>query len=203
MALSLTCLLLLASAAPAQDKTRGGIKGRVRVEVGSPAGVAVIVRRGDDEVGRATTGEKGDFEVRGLAPGSYGLTFRKAGLKVGKTDGVDVRAGKTRSLGDRFYMSLDEGSLAIIQGSTFHQSGMSLTGARVELSIVLPDGTAKKVDSRVSSSELGRFVFKRTPEAARYRLTASAPKMQPATGEVVVDGAAIYRIALTLSPAAK
>lgn len=200
MTLGLTAVLLLASVVAAQDKTTGNVKGKVRVESGSPAGVSVIVLRGDDEVSRAATNEKGEFEVRGLKPGTYGLTFRKVGLKVGKVEDVEVRAGKTRSLSSGLYMTLDEGSLAIIQGSTFRQSGRSLPGARVELSVVRADGTVKKLDSRVSSSELGRFVFKLTPEAARYRLTATAPKMEAATEEVAVDGAAIYRVALTLAP---
>ncbi len=203
LVLSLTFLLLLAPVATAQDKTKGGIKGKVRVESGSPAGVSVVVREGEDEVARTTTSEKGEFEVRGLAPGFYGLTFRKAGLKIGRAENIEVRAGKMRSLSDRLYMTLDEGSLAIIQGSTFLQSGLSLPGARVELSVVRPDGTVRKIDNRVSSSELGRFVFKLAPEAARYRLTATAANMQPATEEVIVDGAAIYRVALKLTPAPK
>ena len=196
-------LLALAAAAPAQEKTTGGVKGKVRVESGSAAGVSVVVSRGDDEVSRAATDEKGEFEVRGLRPGSYTLTFRKAGLKVGKAEDVEVRAGKTRTLGDRLYMTLDEGSLALIQGSVFTRGGRSLPGARVELSLVRPDGTVKKIDSRVSSSELGRFVFKLTPEPARYRLTATASNMEPSMTEVAVDGASIYRVALTLAPSGK
>ncbi|HEX7174972.1 MAG TPA: carboxypeptidase-like regulatory domain-containing protein [Pyrinomonadaceae bacterium] len=206
--LFLSLLLLSAAtavAAPAQqqDKTTGGVKGKVRVETGSSAGVTVVVRRGDDEVRSATTDGRGEFEVRGLKPGSYGLTFRKTGLKVGKVEGVEVRAGKVRSLGGGLYMSMDEGALAIIQGSVFNQDGKSLTGAKVELALLSPDGAAKKLESRLSSIETGRFVFKLTPEAARYRLTATAPGRQPATQEVTVDGAAIYRVALSLAPAAK
>lgn len=201
----LLALLLSASAAAAapQDKATGGVKGKVRVETGSAAGVTVVVRRGDDEVTSATTNDRGEFEVRGLRPGSYGLTFRKAGLKVGKMENLEVRAGKVRSISDRLYMTLDEGSLAIIQGSVFDQNGRSLRGVRVELLLVRADGSVKKIDNRVSSSELGRFVFKLTPETARYRLTATASKMGPATSEVEVDGAATYRVALTLAPAAK
>lgn len=196
-------LLLAAVAAAAQDKTTGGVKGKVRVEAGAASGVTVVVRRGEAEVASATTDGRGEFEVRGLKPGSYGLTFRKAGLKVGKAEGVEVRAGKMRALGERLYMSLDEGALAIIQGSVFNQDGRSLSGVKVELALVLPDGAAKKVESRVSSIETGRFVFKLTPEAARYRLTATASNRLTATQEVEVDGAAIYRVALSLAPAAK
>jgi hypothetical protein len=199
--LLLTCVAVGAEAA--QDKTTGGVKGKVRVEAGSAAGVTVVVRRGEDTVTSIETDGRGEFEVRGLKPGSYGLTFRKAGLKVGKVEGVEVRAGKTRTLGGGLYMSMDEGALAIIQGSVFNQDGRSMSGVKVELALLLPDGTAKKVESRVSSIETGRFVFKLTPEAARYRLTATASNRQPATQDVEVDGAAIYRVALSLAPAAK
>lgn len=195
-------LLLAASCAAAvaaQDKTTGGLKGKVRVEAGSPAGVTVAAVRGEDEVARAKTGERGEFELCGLRPGSYGLTFRKAGLKVGRVEGVEVRAGKVRTVGGNLYMTLDEGTLAIIQGSVFDQDGRSLRGAKVELALVRPDGTLKKVDNRISSSELGRFVFRLTPEAARYRLTATAPDKAPASQDVEVDGAAVYRVALSLA----
>lgn len=198
-AISALLILVCASVLVAQDKTTGGLKGKVRVEAGSPAGVTVAARRGEDEVARATTGDKGEFELRGLRPGSYGLTFRKAGLKVGRVEGVEVRAGKVRTVGGNLYMSLDEGSLAIIQGSVFDQDGRSLRGAKVELALVQSDGTLKKVDTRVSSSELGRFVFRLTPEAARYRLTATAPKMEAASQDVEVEGAAVYRVALSLA----
>lgn len=202
IACAVASLLLAAAAAGAQDKTTGGVRGRVRVETGAPSGVSVVVRRGESEVARTTTSDRGEFEFAGLRPGSYGLTFRKAGLKVGQLEHVEVRAGKVNKLSER-YMSVDEGSLAIIQGSVFDQDGRSLGGARVEIHRLLPDGTTKKLDSRVSSAELGRFVFKLTPEAARYRLTATASKRQPASHELEVDGAAIYRVALSLAPSAK
>jgi hypothetical protein len=195
----LLVLICAASAAAAQDKTTGGLKGKVRVESGSPAGVTVAARRGEDEVSHVTTNDKGEFELRGLRPGPYGLTFRKAGLKVGRVEGVEVRAGKVRTVGGNLYMTLDEGSLAIIQGSVFDQEGRSLRGAKVELALVQADGTLKKIDSRVSSIELGRFVFKLTPETARYRLTATAPNKAAASEDVEVDGAAVYRVALSLA----
>ena len=201
--ISFLLLTLLAATSTAQDRTTGGLKGKVRVEAGSPEGVTVVVRRGDDEVSRATTNGKGEFEVRGLRPGSYGVTFRKVGLKVGKVEDVEVKAGKTRSVGGGLYMSMDEGALAIVQGSVFDEEGRSLRGAKVEIALVEPGGALKKLESRLSSSETGRFVFKLTPEPARYRLTATASNRQAATEELVIDGAAIYRVALTLAREAK
>jgi len=93
-------VLVCAVAAMAQDKTVGAIKGKVRVETGTPAGVTVTVRRGETEVGRSTTNKDGDFVVSKLTPGVYGLTFRKPGLSIGTIEDVEVKAGKTRSLGD-------------------------------------------------------------------------------------------------------
>ena len=76
-------ILLVASSAIAQDKTVGAIKGKVRVETGTPAGVTVVVRRGETEVTRSTTNKDGEFVVSKLTPGIYGVTFRKPGLSIG------------------------------------------------------------------------------------------------------------------------
>jgi hypothetical protein len=200
---------LSASANAAQKKskkpapTTGVISGRVRVDAGmSPAGVGVTVRRGEEEVAHASTDAKGEFEVRDVQPGSYGLTLRKAGLQVGKMEGVEVRAGKTVSLKDRLFLPVDEGAIAHLRGSVFRADGRSLPGAKVELERVEADGSSRKLDSRVSNGT-GSFAFRLPPEHARYRVTAKADGMQPVTEEVNIDGAAIFRVALSLSPASK
>lgn len=200
-------VLLVALACPAAaQKTRpttGGVKGRVRVEGGhTPSNVVVTVRQGEREVATTRTGKGGEFEVRGLAAGVYGLTFRKPGLSTGQMEGIEVRAGKTRSLPDRLYMPVDEGSLAFVRGAVFDQEGRSFRGAQVELWRLLPDGSAKRLDRRVAS-DIGSFSFRLPPEAARYRVTAKADGMREDAKEVEVDGAAIFRVALTLVPAAK
>ena len=183
--------------------TTGGISGRVRVDSGaSPSGVSVKVRRGDEELAETQTNAKGEFEVQGLAPGSYGMTFRKAGLQVGKVEDITVRAGKTVSLKNNLFLGLDEGALALLRGSVFNVEGRSLPGARVELARVEADGSLKKLDTRVSNST-GSFGFKLPPDRARYRLTVKADDAQTASQDVEVDGAAIYRVAVTLNPAAK
>src|SRR5215813_9717429 len=51
-------------AAVAQDKNTGTIKGRVRVEKGSAAGVLVVLRQGDRDVRRVETDRKGEFTMR-------------------------------------------------------------------------------------------------------------------------------------------
>ena len=189
--LSVTCL--------AQDKTSGAIKGKVRVEKGSPAGVAVILRQGEREVTRTTTDKKGDFVIARVAPGVYGVTLRKPGLSVGSIEPVEVKAGKTRTLGDRLILSVDEGSIAFIRGSVFTEAGRSVPGVRVELARIVAENSMQKIDFRITG-ETGEFVFRLPPEAARYRLTLKGDGLEPASKDVAVDSAAVYRVALTVKP---
>ena len=192
-------VLVCAVAAMAQDKTVGAIKGKVRVETGTPAGVTVTVRRGETEVGRSTTNKDGDFVVSKLTPGVYGLTFRKPGLSIGTIEDVEVKAGKTRSLGDRLVLTIDEGSIAFLSGSVFTAEGRSVPNAKVELARILEDGSTKKIDGRVTT-ETGSFKFRLSPEPGKYRVTVKRDGSEPVTKDVEVDGAAIYRIALSLPP---
>jgi len=184
----------------AQDRATGGIKGKVKVETGTPGGVSVIVRRGDREVARGITDKNGEFIVSRLAPGRYGVTLRKAGLSVGSLEDVEVKAGKTRSLGDRLVLSIDEGSIAFIRGSVFNQNDRSVPNVRIELSRIEGDGTARKIDGRVTN-EIGSFVFRLSPEVARYRVTAKPNGGEPVSKDIEIDGAAIYRVALSIKPA--
>jgi hypothetical protein len=183
----------------AQDKSTGAIKGKVRVETGTPSGVTVLVRRGDKEVARAETQKNGEFLVSRLEPGKYGLTFRKAGLSIGTMEDVEVKAGKTRSLGDRLILTIDEGSIAFIGGSVFTADGRSVANAKVELARVMEDGTVKKVDGRITT-ETGSFKFRLSPEPAKYRVSVKTGGAEPISKDVEIDGAAVYRVALSLPP---
>ncbi|MFS8086296.1 MAG: carboxypeptidase regulatory-like domain-containing protein, partial [Acidobacteriota bacterium] len=197
-----TLLLLVSFACLAQDKGTGAIKGKVRVEKGSPAGAAVILRQADHEVTRVTTDKKGDFLIAHIAPGIYGLTVRKPGLAVGSVENIEVKGGKTRALGDRLILSVDEGSIAFIRGSVFNEDGRSVRGVRVELSRIIDEQSTEKIDARVTG-ETGEFVFRLPPDAAKYRLTVKTDGAQLDSRDVTVDGAAIYRIALTFKPVPK
>ncbi|MCA1634661.1 MAG: carboxypeptidase-like regulatory domain-containing protein [Acidobacteria bacterium] len=201
LAVALGLLNAGASAQRRTPPTTGGIKGRVKVEKGSAAGIGVSIWQGEREVANATTEGKGAFEVRGIAPGTYALTLRKPGLRVGRMSEVEIRAGKVTSLKD-FYLPIDEGSIAFLRGSVFYPSGRSVAGARVEVALVAADGTLKRIDSRVTT-EYGTFSFRLPPEPARYRVTVKAGGMETATSDVEIDSAAIFRVALTLTPAAK
>lgn len=191
------CLLLIASIACfAQDKGTASIKGKVRVEKGSPSGVSVILMQGEREVSQSTTNNKGDFVISRVNPGTYSIKFRKAGLSVGTIDDISVKAGQNRTLGDRLYLTVDEGSIIFIRGSVFTEEGRSVPGARVDLSRVIDGDSIQKLDSRVTG-ETGEFVFRLPPDVGKYRLTLKADGTEPATKDVEVDNAAVYRVALT------
>lgn len=197
--LTLAVMMAAAAVSLAQDKSVGAIKGKVRVETGTPSGVTVVVRRGETEVARVETQKNGEFLVSRLTPGKYGLTFRKAGLSIGTMEDVEVKAGKTRSLGDRLILTIDEGSIAFIGGSVFAADGRSVPNARVELSRIMEDGSVKKIDGRVTT-ETGSFKFRLSPEPAKYRVSVKAGGAEPVTKDVEIDGAAVYRVALSLPP---
>lgn len=192
-------LFLPAGSIFAQDRSSGGIKGKVTVETGTPGGVSVIVRQGEREVARGVTDKNGEFVVSRLAPGRYGVTLRKPGLSVGTIEDIEVKAGQTRSLGNRLRLSIDEGSIAFIRGSVFNQDDRSVPNVRIELAKIEDDGTARKIDGRVTN-EIGAFVFRLTPDAAKYRVTAKPNGGDPVSKDVEIDGAAVYRIALSLKP---
>jgi hypothetical protein len=61
------------------------------------------------------------------------------------------------------------------------------------------DGTAKKIDGRVTN-EIGSFTFRLTPDVARYRVTAKPKAGDPVSKDVEIDGAAVYRVALSIKP---
>ncbi|MDQ3668421.1 MAG: carboxypeptidase-like regulatory domain-containing protein [Acidobacteriota bacterium] len=195
-------LLFLGAASMAQDRSTGGIKGKVRVETGAPAGVTVVIRQNEREVNRVVTDKGGSFLVQRLPAGRYALTFRKPGLSVGTVENVEVKAGKTRSLGDRLILTIDEGSIAFIRGSVFNQGGRSVAGVKVELAKIQADGSAKKIDGRVTN-ETGSFVFRLTPEIAKYRITVKSGNAEPVSQDVEIDGAAVYRVALSVPAAHK
>jgi len=142
---TLLLLALLAFGVAAQkNKTTGSIKGKVKAESGSVEGVRVTARQGERELAEATTDRKGQFEIAGLAPGRYSITFRKPGLSLAEIKDFEVIAGKTRSLGGDLVLPVDEGSLVFIKGSVFNAEGLSLRGAQIELARIDSDGMTKK-----------------------------------------------------------
>lgn len=194
-------IALAAFGVTAQDRTSGGIKGKVRVETGAPSGVAVIVRQDEREVARGVTDRNGEFLITKLPPGIYGITLRKPGLSVGTIEHIEVKAGKPRSVGDRLILSIDEGSIAFIKGSVFNQDDRSAPNVRIELAKIEADGTTRKIDGRITN-EIGSFTFRLTPDVAKYRVTAKPSGGDAVSKDVEIDGPAVYRVALSLKPAA-
>jgi hypothetical protein len=197
----LVVILISAGISSGQDKDKslGSIKGKVRVETGAPSGVTVVVRRGETEVTRGTTDKDGGFLISRLTPGIYGLTFRKPGLSIGSIEDVEVKAGKTRSLGDRLILTIDEGSIAFLSGSVFNANGRSVPNAKVDLFRILEDGSTKKIDGRITT-ETGSFKFRLSPDQGKYRVSVKTEGAEPITKDVEIDGAAVYRVALSLPP---
>lgn len=199
--LVIALLLLTAVACLAQDKTTAALKGKVKVEQGSAGGVAVILLQGDKEITRSATDKRGDFVIGHIAPGLYAVTFRKPGLAVGSIPNLDLKAGQTRSIHD-LVLGIDDGSIAFLRGSVFTESGRSVPGVRVELARIVSENSLQKIDARVTG-ETGEFVFRLSPETAKYRVTVKAEGAQPVSKDVEVDGAAVFRVALTLKPVPK
>lgn len=190
-----TLWLLISVAGVAQDKSTARIKGKVRVEKGSPSGVAVIVLQGEHEVMRTTSDRKGDFVLTRVPPGNYSIKFRKGGLAVGTIDDVLLKAGQTRTFKD-LMLTIDEGSIVFIRGSVFSEGGRSVPGVRVELARVISENAIQKLDSRVTG-ETGEFVFRLPPDPGKYRLTLKADGTEASSKDVEVESAAVYRVALT------
>jgi hypothetical protein len=189
-------LVALSFVCAAQDKTTGLIKGKVRVERGSPSGVAVVLLDGDREVARVQSDKKGDFAIPHVPPGVYSVRFRKPGLMVGMIDDIAVKAGQTRALGDRLYLSVDAGSIALINVSVFDEVGRSVPDVRVDLAKIISDKEVEKIDTHVTD-ESGQFVFRLPPAQARYRLTIMASEAERVSKDVEIEQAARYSVALT------
>lgn len=196
---ALAIFLSVVASVAAQERTTGSIRGRVRVDSGDgAAGVIVTARQGEREVSNTTTDNRGEFTLSNLAPGIYSLVFRRPGLRVGTLDQIEVRAGQVRRLADRLFLPIDEGTLALVRGSVFNAGGRSLRGARVEIARVNPDGSLRRIGNPRVTNDMGEFAFRLPPSDALYRVTATISGAQPASGDVRVEGPAIYRLALTL-----
>ena len=99
----LAALLSLAAApvfAQATGTTTGDLRGQVRDGEGTPLpGVEVTAANVETSLTRsATTGESGEFVLRFLPPGSYGVTAVQKGLQTLRVERVGVAVGSTVQL---------------------------------------------------------------------------------------------------------
>ncbi len=175
----------------------GGLKGKVRSDEGdSIPGAIITIRQDGDDLKSAKSDNKGNFSMDGVKPGRYNIVFRKAGYTSGLMYNVEVVGKKTRDLGDRLILKLDDGFLVIINGSAYDQRGFAIYGAKVKIEKILADGSTKKLDTGYTS-RTGEFTFRYSDEVAKFRVTVSAKGVE-ASKDVEVEEAATYRVAITL-----
>jgi iron complex outermembrane receptor protein len=84
------CAALIAGEVDAAAGETGSIQGSVQLEDGTPVGGVTVGVAGGRPT--ATTGQNGRFQLPGLTPGSYDLTFR-LGSHEATEEGVEVAAG--------------------------------------------------------------------------------------------------------------
>lgn len=175
----------------------GALKGKVRNNSGQAIrDASITLTRGSEDIKAVRSSSDGSFELKGIEPGFYGLRVDADGYASGSLFSLEIKKGKTRDLGDKLFLRVDQGTLVILRGSVFFKEGTSVTGAKVELERINADGTAKEVGSTTSSVS-GEFVFRQPPGAGKYRVTA---KYNGVTGtkEISVENAAEYRLAISL-----
>lgn len=195
--ISFVLLLSLFITAVAVAQETGSIKGKVRNTDGDKiANVEVTARRDGKNLKSVKTDSDGDFKISGLDVGKYNVVFEKDGLSTGVLYNVEVRGKKTNNLKDRLVMTVDQGTLTIIEASVFNENGFSLPGAKVIIEEVLTDGKTKEVGSGYSSRD-GDVIFRFEERPTTYRVTATVKDLS-VSKEIEVNEAAIYRTAITL-----
>ncbi len=191
----LVALFTFATSIAAQQT--GSVKGKVRDSKGKGLeSVSVSVRKDGKDVKTGLTDKKGDFRFSGLAVGTYNLVFEKNGYSGGVLYDIEIREKKTNSLRRSIVLTVDQGTLVIIEASVFSPNGFSIYGAKVVIEEIRNDGTSKEVGSGYTSRD-GDVLFRFPQGATRYRVTASAKKIS-ASKIIEVNEAAIYRTAITL-----
>lgn len=185
----------LSSAALAQGT--GGLKGKVRTVSGNGIpNATVTISQNDVVLKTVNTDEKGNFVLDALASGKYKVLFDAKGYSSGVLYNVEVRKKIVHDLGDRLMLTVDRGTLLIVEGSVFYKEGTSVTGAKVECEQIFADGSTKKIGSTETSGD-GEFRFKMPEGPTKLRFKATL-KGSAATKELEVDQAAVYRLAITL-----
>jgi hypothetical protein len=146
------------------------------------------------------TDGKGEFVLAGLKPGVYAFVFNKEGLSEGTLTNVEVKQGSIITL-KRLIMGVDKGKLANVRGSVFDPGGRIVRGAKIEIFKVMGDG-ARKLGERYSDGA-GEFTYRLSPEAATYRFTVSIEGAETTSKNLEINGAEVYRFAITLKPEKK
>jgi hypothetical protein len=193
---SFAFLALMLTTAAAVLAQAGGLKGKVRTNSGQGiAGAVVTITYGGKDVKSGRSDPSGIFLINGIEPGTYTLRVEARGYASGALFGVEIK-NKVKDLGDKLFLTVDQGSQVILRGSVFFKEGTSVTRAKVELERARSDGSFERVGS-TETNVSGEFVFRQPPGAATYRVTAKY-KGVTAVKEVSVDNPAVYRVAVSL-----
>lgn len=200
--LLLTAFFFFSFLAAAAQET-GGVKGKVRTSKSEAlSGVSVTAQKDGKDLKTAITDKVGSFEMNNLEIGDYTLVFNKQGYNSGILYNVEIKKNKTRDLGNRLILAVDQGTQVIIKGVVFDENGRSVRGANVEIEKKQSDGSYEKIASTTSSYGIeplatGEFVFRFPQGAADFRITATMNGVS-ASDVLNVSTAAVYRLALTL-----
>ena len=191
------CLVLMIFCSLVSAQSTGSVKGKIKnMDGGAISGATITARLGSRDVGTARSGSKGEFYLDGLDEGTYNFVFDAKGYASGIKYSVEIKANKTKDLGDRLILMIDRGSFVIVQGSVFFNDGTSVRGIDVRVEKVKADGSAQKLATLVTN-DLGEFTFRRPEGAAKYRMTVKYGDTV-ATKEIEVESAAVYRTVVSL-----
>ena len=181
----------------ALGQTSGGVKGKIRDWNGNGlSGISVSARQNGEEVRSVKSGKDGNFQLDGLAPGTYNIAFDGEGYSTGVLYKVEVKAGKVRGLRDNLLLTRDRGSMVFVKGIVFYRDSTSMAGADVELYLVNSDGSIKKL-SATTSNEMGDFEFPAVKVIQKLRVKATFKGVSE-TKDIDVNQPQIYRTTLTL-----
>ena len=197
---TLTTLLFLFLSSVVFAQKPGKIKGLVRLKSNGKvaANVKVTARKDGKNIKSTRTRRNGKFLLTGLQPGKYNLVFDKNGYSEGVLYGVLVKSKKTNNLEKkRIFLSIDEGTLVIVKGSVFDQSGRSVYGAKVRIEQISSEGVLRKLGP-IYTSRSGEFTFRFPEGKKKFRVTANLREFS-ASKEIEVEEPAIYRLAITLN----
>jgi len=190
--------IFIVQATSAFSQEGGGLKGKVRAASGNGIPNATVsARQNGSDVKTVTADNKGQFVLEGLAPGKYNVLFDAKGYASGVLYNVEVRKKSVRDLGDRLILTVDRGTLVIVQGSVFYKEGTSVTGAKVECEELMSDGSTRKIGTTETSSD-GEFTFKMREGVLKLRLTATMKGVAGSKDIVIDEGAAAYRLSILL-----
>lgn len=190
-------IALLLSATLAAAAQTGGIKGKVRTNSGIGIANAEVSARKDGEVVRkAKTNSRGEFVLDGLRPGTYNIAFDADGYSTGVLYRVEVKQNSIKDLGDRLILNRDRGTQVIVRGIVFSTEGLSIAGAVVDLYVVGPNESLRKLGTTYTN-QMGEFGFGAIDPTAKVRVKASY-KGASASKDLDTSEPQVYRTSITL-----